>query len=784
MKIPFLLLICWLFAFAAPVGAQTLQLVQDARLPEPALFESASLPFKRFKNKIYFNGHTVTPATSGLWEFDGDQANLINKIGVLSELYEADTGYFIMTQISEKERVVWKTDGDICDFRRLDTITLPGQFYPIQAGAFKNSLVYSHVSPDIGRELWVSDGTLAGTKLLYDCLPGPAWGDPVNFIAADSLVFFLAKDAQGNQLLWRTNGTPQGTFPITSAFPTGTFWVYEGMRSIGGKLFYLIQKNGIGTELWTSDGSVQGAVKVSEIPNLGQFTSSQTLVLNDKFLFTWFNADFEVEWWTSDGTAAGTMILHDLGPIQEPLFPEYYLRQPAIIKGKLYFFTDKGLWSTDGTPTGTTFINYISSFNALAPLPATDQYLFFLMQTDDGTLELWRSDGKPTGTMFLKNVGTSEYQLTINKAISATAGSKICVEVEQKIQGSNFSDWRIVVSDGKIAGTHFLEGALSPELAHSKPSGFVATTDNEVFFRTERGYLTESIWHVNSGVSDGAELLGSLWSDGLGPYSSNEKAYWVNRDSNSWIGVWEPGLPPAKIPLSVWPGSSAATKAGSLVFQDRYGKSLWLSDGSPAGTAEFFQTSANGSFKGLVSISDSIFFIETNSGNVYLWTTDGTPSGTFQLDSLTTTSGNVVLYNINGRVAFEKHSDDLSGRQLYIRGFGRVDVPGYHSTRLAGYELTDDHLFVMGQRDNPGPYKLWVFKNGIRENIGSFAALSYEYISYSTAPSFDLLHGLPDNTVIFSAYQLQLPAKLTNGVYWLQLYLPGQVLVRPLVILR
>lgn len=68
-----------------------------------------------------------------------------------------------------------------------------------------------------GRELWVSDGTAAGTRLLVDLLPGAGGSNPQNFTAlGDGRVAFTGTGAGGTGL-WATDGTALGTV----AFGTG-----------------------------------------------------------------------------------------------------------------------------------------------------------------------------------------------------------------------------------------------------------------------------------------------------------------------------------------------------------------------------------------------------------------------------------------------------------------------------------------------------------------------------------------------------------------------------------
>ena len=62
-----------------------------------------------------------------------------------------------------------------------------------------------------GRELWLSDGTTAGTVLLKDIHSGTAHSRPRDFVEYQGRVYFSASDGQTGRELWQTDGTPAGT---------------------------------------------------------------------------------------------------------------------------------------------------------------------------------------------------------------------------------------------------------------------------------------------------------------------------------------------------------------------------------------------------------------------------------------------------------------------------------------------------------------------------------------------------------------------------------------------
>ncbi|HEX3525532.1 MAG TPA: ELWxxDGT repeat protein [Thermoanaerobaculia bacterium] len=103
--------------------------------------------------------------------------------------------------------------------------------------------------------------------------------------------------------------------------------------------------------------------------------------------------------WRSDGTAAGTYQLQDVGSF----------RVMAKTDGGIFFFageiTDSALWVTDGTRSGTFRLagglDFRSSWWAWVP----EKHLFFF-SADDGLhgVEVWRTDGTAAGTYLVKDI--------------------------------------------------------------------------------------------------------------------------------------------------------------------------------------------------------------------------------------------------------------------------------------------------------------------------------------------------------------------------------------------
>jgi ELWxxDGT repeat protein len=210
-----------------------------------------------------------------------------------------------------------------------------------------------------GRELWASDGTEAGTRLVKDINPGPERSDPgytgQSFASADDVLYFTASDhyvADDSFIdeLWRTDGTGAGTVMLKDLFPGGP-GSYHPYWLVGvDNLLYFDADNG-SRQLWQTDGTSAGTVMVRDIEAYPAGVVSSTL-------FLWVgDADGGSGLWTSDGTEEGTV------PVKS--FSGSAATDSIDIGGLLYLMANDGdhgseLWRSDGTTSGTVMVKDIN----------------------------------------------------------------------------------------------------------------------------------------------------------------------------------------------------------------------------------------------------------------------------------------------------------------------------------------------------------------------------------------------------------------------------------------
>ena len=161
-----------------------------------------------------------------------------------------------------------------------------------------------------GLEPWISDGTLAGTALLADIEPGSQGSrGPFSrheFAVLGSRVLFSAYSRASGTELWVSDGTRAGTRMVKDIYPGSRglcrhFYVYDG------RLWFSASDGVNGEELWVSDGTATGTVMFRDIwAGSRSSVPAEFAEHNGKLYFTAYTPASGTELWVTDGTASGT----------------------------------------------------------------------------------------------------------------------------------------------------------------------------------------------------------------------------------------------------------------------------------------------------------------------------------------------------------------------------------------------------------------------------------------------------------------------------------------------
>jgi ELWxxDGT repeat protein len=100
-----------------------------------------------------------------------------------------------------------------------------------------------------GFELWATDGTAAGTRLVRDIQAGPLPSSPRGLTPAQHLLFFTADDGEHGRELWVSDNTTAGTRIVADLNPGG-FSSHPSSLAVGFDLFFAADDGTTGVEPW------------------------------------------------------------------------------------------------------------------------------------------------------------------------------------------------------------------------------------------------------------------------------------------------------------------------------------------------------------------------------------------------------------------------------------------------------------------------------------------------------------------------------------------------------
>ncbi|MFN7898650.1 MAG: ELWxxDGT repeat protein, partial [Synechococcaceae cyanobacterium] len=404
----------------------------------------------------------------------------------------------------------------------------------------------------------------------------PYWPTPVG----DRLYFIADDGSQGPELWWSEGGSPVRTNIklAGSASPSAAITLVSDLNGVvGTNLYFSGYSAGSGTELWRYTSS--GATLFKDLlparwdaSDPGSFRGPWALIAAGSSLFFQsevirsfigrdgtIEEELENQLWHSDGTPEGTQPLG----LALTRFGVAQLRSQFAVGNKLFFsawndtFTDLNLWTSDGTPAGTQPLAILPSH--MASVARAGNRLFFVAGDALNGNELWTSDGTSTGTHMVKDIipGPSSPGIELGhgtgwgRVQSAALGNTLYFSADDGSSGREL--WK---SDGSAAGT-VLVADINPGPAGSDPAWFEVIGDT-LFFAATNESGGRTLWKSDGNAAGTVQVVPSPAAP-QGPLQFPE---WLTAVGNTLYFV----------------------ASNSLGLGDTFGRELWKSDGSAAGT--------------------------------------------------------------------------------------------------------------------------------------------------------------------------------------------------------
>eukprot|EP01027_Heterolobosea_sp_BB2_P002719 GEZU01004089.1.p1 GENE.GEZU01004089.1~~GEZU01004089.1.p1 ORF type:complete len:538 (+),score=174.10 GEZU01004089.1:28-1641(+) len=336
--------------------------------------------FTQFNNKAFFvakrfayPGEPNDQPTTGLWSTDGTTANTVllandeYKVRDPSDLTVFGSKMifagFYFPQTKGADREPWISDGTPAGTRPLANVNPDSHSNPRGFAVVGNKVFFAATDADHGYELFNTDGTSNGTKLVKDIYPGVNNSNPEYITSVNDQAVFAATDHENGREIFASDGTLIGTGLLADINPgSADSNPHDFVALRGAQLFFVATNDATGTELYSSDGTTWGTFLVKDIAaGVASSNPSQLTNINDEVVF--FVADDGVhgaELWKSDGSAAGTVMVRDIypGASGSSITGLTYIPEVRVA----YFTATDGihgmaLWRSDGTLNGTVMLS-------------------------------------------------------------------------------------------------------------------------------------------------------------------------------------------------------------------------------------------------------------------------------------------------------------------------------------------------------------------------------------------------------------------------------------------
>lgn len=399
--------------------------------------------------------------------------------------------YYIFQEIPSYKYGLFVSDGTENGTYRVTPESISIEDSNIIVGGNK---IYFFGTDSNGKEPWIYDTETQSAYMIKDIEPSSLSsaiaGNGKFFSADESKAFFYGNDGVTGYELWVTDGTEAGTHlvkDINSGSGNTNIEVSKsayGTNMRDGKLYFFAPSDEYGVEPWVTDGTEEGTFMLKDIA-AGTLSSSIPSVLklfyeyNDQMYFvaSQFNS-YEDVLYKTDGTVEGTTFVKNTGATMVTNFFEK--------DGLMYFISSQGnetkIWSSDGTEQGTEVISTfpsnftIGSINSLQPIEVNGT-LYVKLRHDNTGVELYKLD-ESFNPVLVKDIseGTPSGLTTISSYDDALPLQKYDDKIWFLARINDASTRQIWMSDGTEEGTIDLTSSLNGSAGNSNDYNMIATS--------------------------------------------------------------------------------------------------------------------------------------------------------------------------------------------------------------------------------------------------------------------------------------------------------------------
>lgn len=398
----------------------------------------------------------------------------------------------------------------------------------VQSGS---NIFFTRRTVEHGTELWITDGTVAGTRLVKDIVPGAESSTPYSFSPAigassEPIVYFIAVTPDAGGELWRSDGTDAGTYMLKDVNP-GT---NDGVNPIDGAGFLYVY----------SEPDSPWAL----------FAGSDGTTGNEP--------------WASLGTPGSTNLMEDIFAGAGSSNPFGF----AFIDGSIFFTACEDTFGCElyrsDNPSSATRISDINPGSASSyPSGFYETAYGFLFTADDGTIgdELWRYSSGSIG--ILRDLSSDSADTVIGNFSTLPSGQVVFSGLN--VRDANDFDLKLYTTDGSFAGTTVISnagcipGGIFASYLSRASSGIRSVNGHQVYPCSELSFdppIASDIW-----VSDGTGATTGLLRD-IAQGDGSAGVLSLRQGNNALVFAANDGV------TGLEPWVTDGTEAGTLMLGD------------------------------------------------------------------------------------------------------------------------------------------------------------------------------------------------------------------------
>ncbi|MGB0425178.1 MAG: hypothetical protein ACPGED_12680, partial [Flavobacteriales bacterium] len=288
----------------------------------------------------------------------------------------------------------------------------PGNTLNTNFGEYVNGkLVFPMSAPTSDQEPWVTDGTVEGTFPLFEGTNKP--GNFSETFVHDGTMYFTAWTSARGTELYKTDGTVEGSSLVKDIYWGETASSPKDFVVLNDEVYFSARSENL-RQVWKTDGTEEGTIEISDIDGDAVWLGGLT-VIGDQIFFKSPSTTYGQELWVTDGTSEGTSLFADINPDGDGEVD--YLHE---FNGDLYFSANDGdngeeLWRMDGVTQELTSFDLMPGGNDSSPLSffTFGDQLFFVADDGEGN-EPWITDGTLEGTTMLADISPTSNSVNTN----------------------------------------------------------------------------------------------------------------------------------------------------------------------------------------------------------------------------------------------------------------------------------------------------------------------------------------------------------------------------------